>query len=123
MKLALLREDRNIILAVRNELRQKVASGEEYKGNLDPQSKAVRMPKLIRLKNDEIKKFDANRVKQSFEMQVETDNYTQIVWAKTTEIGCGFTRYKNNQWNTNYLVCNYDPAGNIRNESTYEIAN
>ncbi|KYM82717.1 Venom allergen 5 [Atta colombica] len=72
---------------------------------------------------DKVKKFDANRVKQPFEMQVETDNYTQIVWAKTTEIGCGFTRYKNNQWNTNYLVCNYDPAGNIRNESTYEIAN
>jgi len=56
-------------------------------------------------------------------MQVKTDNYTQIVWAKTTEIGCEFIRYKNNQWNTNYLVCNYGPAGNIRNESMYEIAN
>jgi len=42
------KEDRNIILAVHNELRQKVASGEEYKGNLGSQSKAVRMPMLIR---------------------------------------------------------------------------
>jgi len=42
------KEDRNIILAVHNELRQKVASDEEYKGNLGPQSKAVRMPMLIR---------------------------------------------------------------------------
>ena len=47
-EIGITKEDRNIILAVHNELRQKVASDKEYKGNLGPQSKAVRMPMLIR---------------------------------------------------------------------------
>lgn len=36
-------------------------------------------------------------------------HYTQIIWSRTTDIGCGTARGK--QWD--FLVCRYAPAGNI----------
>ncbi len=38
-------------------------------------------------------------------------HYTQIVWKKTTRIGCGINRDLTGKWKT-MLVCNYDPEGN-----------
>lgn len=39
-------------------------------------------------------------------------HYTQIVWRKTTEIGCGITRKGLGDWKT-LMVCNYNPGGNL----------
>lgn len=36
-------------------------------------------------------------------------HYTQIIWPKTTRIGCGGASSRA----TDYLVCHYSPAGNI----------
>jgi Cysteine-rich secretory protein family len=38
-------------------------------------------------------------------------HYTQVVWKKTTRIGCGIFRNAPAKWKV-LLVCNYDPAGN-----------
>lgn len=38
-------------------------------------------------------------------------HYTQLVWKKTTEIGCGINRNASGKWKV-ILVCNYSPAGN-----------
>jgi hypothetical protein len=38
-------------------------------------------------------------------------HYTQIVWKRTTKIGCGINRNAPDKWKL-LLVCNYDPAGN-----------
>lgn len=38
-------------------------------------------------------------------------HYTQVVWKKTTKIGCGIIRNSPAKWKV-MLVCNYDPAGN-----------
>ncbi|XP_011054202.1 PREDICTED: venom allergen 3-like, partial [Acromyrmex echinatior] len=82
------------------------------------------MRSFIEMWYDEVEKFDANRVNQPFEMQVETGHYTQIVWAETRDVGCGFIMYDNQKkWNTSSLVCNYSPAGNIINGRIYETAN
>lgn len=37
-------------------------------------------------------------------------HYTQMIWDKTTKIGCGMARGANG---TIYIVCNYSPAGNV----------
>jgi pathogenesis-related protein 1 len=39
-------------------------------------------------------------------------HYTQIVWKKTTEVGCGINRSASGKWKL-MLVCNYNPAGNF----------
>jgi hypothetical protein len=38
-------------------------------------------------------------------------HYTQLMWKKTTKIGCGINRGLTGPWKM-MLVCNYDPAGN-----------
>jgi len=47
-------------------------------------------------------------------------HYTQIVWAKTYSVGCGFTQFKDGTWYQNLYVCNYGPAGNWGGEPVYE---
>ncbi|GAU97078.1 hypothetical protein RvY_08437 [Ramazzottius varieornatus] len=45
-----------------------------------------------------------------------TGHYTQIVWAKTWQIGCGWA----NCGSMNFFVCNYCPAGNYNGQSVYQ---
>jgi pathogenesis-related protein 1 len=41
-------------------------------------------------------------------------HYTQMVWRNSTEIGCGVNRNARADWGKAiFLVCNYNPAGNI----------
>jgi len=43
-------------------------------------------------------------------------HYTQVVWKKTTEVGCGTAVCDDN---TQVWVCNYSPAGNMVGEKPY----
>ena len=52
---------------------------------------------------------------------LNTGHYTQVVWADTYKVGCGFTAYKaSNGWYDKYYVCNYGPTGNRRGGSMYK---
>lgn len=43
-------------------------------------------------------------------------HYTQLVWQKTTEVGCALVRSKHQEvW-----VCNYNPPGNYRGQKPYQ---
>ncbi len=42
-------------------------------------------------------------------------HYTQVVWSRTTSVGCGIGYGCGNM----FLVCNYDPAGNMNGEWPY----
>jgi hypothetical protein len=42
-------------------------------------------------------------------------NYTQMIWRKTTQVGCGIA----NSGNGNYLVCWYSPRGNTAGQAVY----
>lgn len=56
-----------------------------------------------------------------YRFEPKTGHYTQMLWAETTRIGCGYLNYlKGSQYNV-YLVCNYGPAGNMRGGKVYEI--
>lgn len=56
---------------------------------------------------------------------LDTGHYTQLVWATTAKLGCGYSYYKEidllgNTWHVGYLVCNYNPAGNWVGEDPYK---
>uniref|UniRef100_E2J7B0 Antigen5-like protein n=1 Tax=Triatoma matogrossensis TaxID=162370 RepID=E2J7B0_9HEMI len=43
----------------------------------------------------------------------KTEFYTQMVWATTSKLGCGYSYFKKgDSWKVGYLVCFYDPRGN-----------
>ena len=44
-----------------------------------------------------------------------TGHYTQMVWARTTRLGCGYS-FQNSR---HILACNYAPAGNMLNAQIY----
>ena len=45
----------------------------------------------------------------------DVGHYTQVVWKNTTEVGCGFASDGHND----FLVCHYNPAGNVLGQSVY----
>lgn len=51
-------------------------------------------------------------------------HYTQVVWRQTTKIGCGINRQSTvmgARWRgqTQFLSCNYNPAGNVMGQKPY----
>ena len=44
-------------------------------------------------------------------------HYTQIIWKDTQQVGCGLATSKNTK--TDYLVCQYNPPGNIQGRKPY----
>nr|CAD7446285.1 unnamed protein product [Timema bartmani] len=47
-------------------------------------------------------------------------HYTQLVWSRSLYVGCGISLFlKDGTWYSEYLVCNYGPAGNVRTEPVY----
>jgi len=47
-------------------------------------------------------------------------HYTQVVWAETTDVGCGYIAKLDGQFIKSYMACNYGPGGNMRGQSIYE---
>nr|ABR27897.1 antigen-5-like protein precursor [Triatoma infestans] len=70
---------------------------------------------------------EAKLYKYGSGFSMSTGHYTQVVWANTSQVGCGYSYYMqideyNQKWYTGYLVCNYSPAGNFNNREPYEIS-
>ncbi|XP_044009949.1 venom allergen 5-like [Aphidius gifuensis] len=77
------------------------------------------MTDLITMWYDEVKKFNPQDV-YSYKFDVNTGHYSQLVWGKTTHIGCGVAKYIKGGWYSTYLVCNYGPSGNWIGEPVYQ---
>ncbi|XP_035225475.1 CRISP/Allergen/PR-1-like [Stegodyphus dumicola] len=73
--------------------------------------------KMVKKWYDEVSIFDKSYIKPFF--SGDYNHFTQIVWATTWKLGCGFVVYKEPEWYRSYLVCNYGPAGNWDEEEMY----
>ncbi|XP_015121040.1 venom allergen 3 [Diachasma alloeum] len=76
---------------------------------------------------NEVEHFDRNKIR-NFRVvyhprALQVYHYTQMVWAKSTMLGCGASRYRKqgDRYYITYLVCNYAPTGNFIGQPVYEI--
>ncbi|KAH9523309.1 hypothetical protein Btru_066355 [Bulinus truncatus] len=46
-------------------------------------------------------------------------SYSQIVWRNTQRVGCAITHCKDEEWQTDFVACSYDPPGNVGGEKPY----
>ena len=67
---------------------------------------------------DEVKDFSSRGVDR-YSFDSGTGHYTQMVWAKTDRLGCGYVSYKSGRFDKKYLVCNYGESGNFIGSSMY----
>lgn len=65
---------------------------------------------------NEIRNYDFNRGNLSS----ETNNFTQLIWRNTREIGVGIAQSNSGNW---YAVVNYYPEGNISSEVELNVIN
>ncbi|CAL4133678.1 unnamed protein product, partial [Meganyctiphanes norvegica] len=66
----------------------------------------------------EVKDFSPNSI-NPYQFNSGVGHYTQMVWADTYKIGCGYTFYKEGRWHKKLYTCNYGPAGNFLNQDMY----
>lgn len=71
---------------------------------------------------DEVTLF-SNSSRTPFEFDLPTGHFTQMVWATTWKIGCGYTRYPSTEPPFEYdllYTCDYGPGGNMVGGEMYE---
>jgi len=62
--------------------------------------------------------FDSSSI-DPFVFSYGAGHYTQVVWAETTEVGCGISYYEDEGWFTNLVICNYAVGGNMQGGTMY----
>jgi hypothetical protein len=69
----------------------------------------------VNLWYNEVTKFNATAQLNPFVFTSGTGHYSQVVWARSARVGCGFI-FQNNQ---QIFACNYAPAGNVQRSVMY----
>lgn len=71
---------------------------------------------------DEVEDFDKKQIDcfEDGEGPRPTGHFTQLVWATSWRMGCGYTVHKRGKEYVELYTCNYGPAGNVKNESMYK---
>ncbi|XP_022240530.1 venom allergen 3-like [Limulus polyphemus] len=68
---------------------------------------------------DQVKIFRANYI-NPFRFVPGTGHFSQVVWADTYKVGCGYTHYYKNGKSMKLFVCNYGPTGNVLRDAMYK---
>merc|ERR1712032_500380 len=62
---------------------------------------------------EERHKFHKNLFDKKYEFDFKTGHFTQMAWAETSEIGCGYANYSTKKFPTNeIIVCDFAVEGN-----------
>ncbi|KAH6936297.1 hypothetical protein HPB50_015227 [Hyalomma asiaticum] len=82
----------------------------------------------------EVKSWIEEWTKESFSYRVEdissfntkratgvVTHFTQVIWAETHYVGCGFSTFQHGQGYARIFVCNYAPAGNVYGKPVYLV--
>lgn len=67
---------------------------------------------------NEVKIFNPNTI-NPFRFSPGIGHYSQVVWASSYQIGCGFVAYQKGRFNQMITICNYAPAGNMIGGTMY----
>ncbi|XP_023334482.1 venom allergen 5 [Eurytemora carolleeae] len=94
--------------------------------NFDQESLTKDSPEFkrhIRAWFDEVVKFGfKTRSINPFQFRMETGHYTQLAWAESYMVGCGYSYYKDTKRGFSKLyVCNYGPGGNLVGKPMYKV--
>ncbi|KAJ8664925.1 hypothetical protein QAD02_006587 [Eretmocerus hayati] len=85
---------------------------------------SIRITSLVDNWYEEVKDYDGNDVATFGSLTGanggQIGHYTQLVWAKTTTLGCGARKFSEDNFKKYFLVCNYGPAGNVIGQPVYE---
>ena len=55
-----------------------------------------------------------------FKFNYGAGHYTQVVWAETNTIGCGYVCHPDGKWNKQVYACNYGVCGNMQQATMYK---
>jgi len=69
---------------------------------------------------NEIKIFPSSSV-SNYKFASATGHYSQMMWAKTSRIGCGVTSFRSGRFISRLYVCNYGESGNVLRQPVYRI--
>jgi len=69
----------------------------------------------------EIKDYNGNPASFQSNGGPVVGHFTQVVWAKTFLIGCGYCTNNKGGMTNEYLVCQYHIAGNMINDPIYQV--
>jgi len=78
---------------------------------------------------DEVKDYDSSKAElftSPGRNGAVVGHFTQVAWADTHKVGCGFVRFYGSQplgrnFYNNYYVCNYGKGGNMGGKPVYKI--
>jgi len=93
--------------------------------NLDIQLSSKKLSKIsltdmVKDLYDEVNLYNGQSAPvSSYTFNDGTGHYTQIAWAKSYALGCGFKVYQNQGMYAYQLTCNYGPGGNYEGEKMY----
>jgi hypothetical protein len=71
---------------------------------------------------NEIKDYEGNVAKFQSTSGPMVGHFTQVAWANSYQIGCGFAQFYDGEWYTNYYVCEYGPLGNVISLPVYNAS-
>ncbi|XP_026287630.1 venom allergen 3-like [Frankliniella occidentalis] len=66
----------------------------------------------------EVASYNASLASQPYVFDENTGHYTQMAWATTTRVGCGYADYGQSS-RSRLVVCNYKEGGNVIGEVMY----